>query len=343
MCESLEERIVLDATVDPAGADDSQDDLSSADPMEDQQSVPGAESGEGSQQSPDPVEQVAGSDLNVVLVSSALDDIASIAEAAADGAQVVIYDASSADLAGIVGLLEQLVESQGERIDQLAVLSHGDAGVLKLTEAEIFSAYTVESDPGLWQQLGSLLSDDARIDLYGCDIGQGEAGALLVETIAQVTGATVWASDDATGNVNGADWDLEVRSSSSDYALLIDIAALDGVSVYLDNGGMTNPGFETGDLTGWSTYHGPVTLIHADSETYGGWASGETPYADSGEWIIRLDNNGGTGYDDDPSRIYQLFESNGDALVFAYNFVTDRDYIGFDTFGYRVRVGITGR
>ncbi len=338
VCEALEERIVLDAAVDQGSTDDSQDhqvDTGAQDPT---QADAGAQNGTGAEQASDPVAEVAGGELHVVLISNELDQVESLSQAATDGTVVVVYDASNTDLAGIVSLLQQLVDSEGKQIGQLAVFTHGDPGVLKLSDGQTFSAHTIESDPGAWQQLGTLLAQDARIDLYGCDVGQGEAGVQLVETIAQVTGATVWASDDATGNTDGADWDLEVRSSESDYGLLIDTAALDGVSVYLDNSDMTNPDFETGDLTGWTVDEGPVTVIHADHETYGGYTIEDTPYADTGAYIIRVDvTSGQSGYDNNPSELHQdFYVSTGDSLVFAYYFVTDRDYSGFDSFGYRV-------
>ena len=42
-------------------------------------------------------------------------------------------------------------------------------GVLMLTEGESFSALTVISTGELWESLGSLMTDDAVLDLYGCD------------------------------------------------------------------------------------------------------------------------------------------------------------------------------
>jgi hypothetical protein len=75
VCEALEERIVLDAAVDQGASDDSQNDTSDGDTPDDTQAIPGAQSSEGADQPTDPVEQVASDDLNVVLISSALDQV----------------------------------------------------------------------------------------------------------------------------------------------------------------------------------------------------------------------------------------------------------------------------
>ena len=76
------------------------------------------------------------------------------------------------NLGSIEAKLHDLVDATGQKIDHLAIVSHGDPGLLKLTSTDVFTAL-VESNPGPWQTLGTLLSKDARIDFYGCDIGQG--------------------------------------------------------------------------------------------------------------------------------------------------------------------------
>jgi hypothetical protein len=236
--EQLEERIVLDA----AGAD--------SDPQENQQDTSDntqkqVEGGESAQppgtaatasnvsQASDPLGDIFNQDLSVVLISNALDKVEALSDAAVDGSKVIVYDASQDDLGDIVATLSELVDSNAQEIGQLAILSHGAKGALSLGNGEFWTVETLQTDSSAWIALGGLLADDARIDLYGCSIGVGEDGVLLVETLAGITGAIVWASDDPTGNVPSADWDLEEKTNESARGYLIDGSLLADADVSL--------------------------------------------------------------------------------------------------------------
>lgn len=59
------------------------------------------------------------------------------------------------------------------------------------------------------------LSSNADILLYGCNFAEGNVGLAAVNTLSQLTGADIAASDDLTGNGDlGGDWQLEVISGS---------------------------------------------------------------------------------------------------------------------------------
>gem|GEM_PF-6472504 len=164
-----------------------------------------------------------GADLNVALISSSLSDTATLSAAVTDNAQVIVYDAKTTDLAKIDALLAEVVNSAGgHKIDHLAILSHASSGFLSLDNALKLTADDVRNDPAPWQALGGLLSQAATIDLYGCRIASDDAGAALVSSIADLTGATVRASNDNTGTIAGADWDLEVKVGANDPGYLID-------------------------------------------------------------------------------------------------------------------------
>ncbi|MCP4377420.1 MAG: DUF4347 domain-containing protein, partial [bacterium] len=70
---------------------------------------------------------------------------------------------------------------------------------------------------------GNALGEDADILLYGCNIAVGEDGRNLTDTLAELTGADVAASDDLTGHQSlGGDWDLEVQVGDIESGPLID-------------------------------------------------------------------------------------------------------------------------
>jgi hypothetical protein len=57
------------------------------------------------------------------------------------------------------------------------------------------------------------LATNANIVFWGCDVGQGSAGATFVSDVHTLTGATVGASSDATGAAAlGGNWSLEVAT-----------------------------------------------------------------------------------------------------------------------------------
>lgn len=340
----LEERIVLDASVaassqdNPDNPDNSDDSSSQTDNGSGDSGA--ADSGTGTE---DSLATVFDQDLNVVLISNAIDQIESVTDAVEDGARIIVYDGYNDDLPAIIESLRDLVDTTGQEIGHLAIVSHGDAGFFILSQLQVFNAEMVESTSDVWHELGTLLSDDARIDLYGCDTGQGDEGELLVNALADATGATVWASDDTTGDAFGGDWDLEVQSAESDLSYLIDGSAMTGVPIKLENELLTNPGFEFADTRGWTVDRGPVYVIEADSSNYGGMAIPDSPYAATSNYMLQIDNNSGAGYDNQTAEIYQDFwVTSADSVKFAYNFVTDRDYNGFDSFGWEITVVDTG-
>ncbi|MDQ7782880.1 MAG: DUF4347 domain-containing protein [Desulfomonilaceae bacterium] len=227
--EQLEERIVLDAAVDSSAQENNEQNHSEApqDAGGDQTAPAEASGAPQSQdgQTSDPLGEVFNQDLNVVLISNALDQVEAISQAAVDDAEVVVFDAENDDMGSIVDALTSLADSTGKQIGHLAILSHGAPGTIALGQDAAFSNLSQGPDLVPWQELRQYLTEDARIDLYGCNTGYGEDGLELVTKLSDLTGATVWASDDNTGSEVNADWVLEIRSGDDPRGYLIDEAA----------------------------------------------------------------------------------------------------------------------
>ena len=61
------------------------------------------------------------------------------------------------------------------------------------------------------------LSENADLLIYGCNFAEGQVGENAADTLANLTGADIAASDDLTGHASlGGDWDLEYRSGEID-------------------------------------------------------------------------------------------------------------------------------
>ncbi len=97
----------------------------------------------------------------------------------------------------------------------LHIVSHGSDGYITLNGEKI-SNDTL--NPADWKAIGEHLADDADIHIYGCDTAKTDEGKALIQNIADLTGADVAASTNATG-ANG-DWDLEYRAGLVESATL---------------------------------------------------------------------------------------------------------------------------
>ncbi|WP_129139169.1 DUF4347 domain-containing protein [Modicisalibacter coralii] len=144
----------------------------------------------------------------VALIDTSIEGYEAIAESFSDDVEVITFAAD--------GTLGQLAELLGGYRDLQAIhlVSHGSTGAITLGGVAIDGEGLEASAPAL-AGIGSALSADGDILLYGCDVGADERGRDFVDRFASLTGADVAASDDATGaTALGGDWDLEVASGT---------------------------------------------------------------------------------------------------------------------------------
>ena len=233
--EELEQRIVLDASVDPTFQDHP---LSSALPASDFAHAahpllsfginPDAAPGSASHAAP------AGHGLNVVMISDALPlkDLDAMRDAAAGHAKVLLYSESRDNLDSLNAVLKDVVESSGKKIDNLGIVGHAQAGQIWVA-ADKFDLASAQTSRDAWQDLGQNLADDAQIQLYGCDTAGNAFGQALVDRIALYTHADVLASAHKTGGPDH-DWSLEYSSNPRVSQVdLFDSHDLAGVTVEL--------------------------------------------------------------------------------------------------------------
>ncbi len=217
--EALEERIVLDATV-ASVPNDNPNGGTTADPQAHttDQSAQTADASNGAAQTagpaaaPDPAHQVFQQDLNVVLVSNALDQIEAISAAAVDDAKVIVYDAQKDNLNTIGAMLDDLSSSTGQKIGVLAIVGHGEQGLIQIGLDQINSSNVFKFISSL-EALANDFSQDAQIQFYGCSVAAGEEGRGLIDQIAFYTTADVFASSNDTGGAAN-DWTLEYVSQA---------------------------------------------------------------------------------------------------------------------------------
>ncbi|MCA9263247.1 MAG: DUF4347 domain-containing protein, partial [Planctomycetales bacterium] len=156
-------------------------------------------------------------------------------------------------------------------IDALHIVSHGRSGALQLGSGWLDASSFDRATNGVLTDLGNALADDADILLYGCDVGAGPLGASFVDTFAQLTGADVAASIDATGPDSlGGDWELEYRVGRVTTDSMFDDAAQQALATLLA------PTPTTSLSVAQPTYIGETVALTATFTNTGG--VGETGY-----------------------------------------------------------------
>ena len=141
---------------------------------------------------------------------------------------VLVLDTSKDGIAQVSAALESL-----GTLSSLQFLTNGVSGQIALggTTLDSATAAAHASDIAQW---GAHLAGNADIVFWGCDVASGTDGALFLQDIHTLTGASVDASLDPTGA--GSNWVLEshLGTSAQDVALPFSATAMDSFSGVLD-------------------------------------------------------------------------------------------------------------
>lgn len=150
---------------------------------------------------------------SVVFVDARVPDPAAFA---APGREVIVL---SGDQDGIAQIANALDGRSG--IEAIHIVSHGDSGRLSLGSGSV----TVDTIQGLHRDallaIGQVLSPEGDILIYACDYAAGADGQAAMSLWADLTGADIAASTDATGHTGlGGDWTLEAQLGTVDATVL---------------------------------------------------------------------------------------------------------------------------
>ncbi|MBA2672884.1 DUF4347 domain-containing protein, partial [Ramlibacter sp.] len=231
-------------------------------------------------QDPDAQQQDAALDVSLVPMSALLGPElvfieSNVADAAllmqsmqAAGKEVYLLDTAQDGLRLISSVLEGR-----EGISALHLVTHGGEGWIDLGATRLDTDAVAARQADL-QAIGSHLSADADILLYGCDVGAG-AGPSFVQAVAAATGADVAASSDTTGAASlGGDWELEIRSGDVEVQPAVDASLAELYGHVLALSGVT-AAFGTGAGNNFTSVGGYSTA--AQDVTYK--VSGDAAYA----------------------------------------------------------------
>ncbi|TWC21340.1 uncharacterized protein DUF4347 [Pseudomonas sp. SJZ085] len=217
MIMSLEPRMLFDGAVAATVADAAQPD---AHPTADAAKTPTADQATDTHvaQGQADATEAAVPGKSVVFVDSRVKDAASLLEGVAPGTEVVQLDATKDGLQQIADYLDT---HQG--VSSVQIIAHGNAGDLWLGNAYL-SADNVQARAEVLAQIGQDMNAGGDILIYGCYTAQGERGLELVDSLAQLTGRDVAASNDRTGL--GGDWDLEIATGNIESANVLSATAM---------------------------------------------------------------------------------------------------------------------
>ncbi len=150
----------------------------------------------------------------IVFLVDDLADVQRLCDGALAYTEMYLLDAKGDALQQMAAILE----GRGE-LDAIHLLSHGASGELQLGTTTLNSG-NVNEYAGLLAEIGAALAPNGDLLLYGCNVAEGAKGVDFIGRIAQLTGADVAASVDASGAAAlGGNWELEYQTGAIESAL----------------------------------------------------------------------------------------------------------------------------
>ncbi len=320
---SLEQRLMFDAAAAATAAEVkseqvAQDQAEAAVSTEASHETTGAEIGE----SQDVLSALASympteSRTEVVFVDPTVPDFEALVAGMGPNVEVVMLDAARD---GVEQIAESLVGRTG--IDAIHLISHGRSGELHLGTGTLTTESMSEEYAGEFATIREALSEHADLLVYGCDFAEGQTGLDAVQRLADLTGADVQASTDATGHISlGGDWEFEAQTGAIETRLAIaepvrmNWAGILGAETVRDR--FSAEAYSNNDGTqSWASNW-------SETDASGGGASGGDVRVNSGQLRIDTDRVG-----NQISRQVNLSGTSGATLAFDYsNSLTGADRI----------------
>jgi len=168
----------------------------------------------------------------VVFVDARVQDKDQLVANAAPNTEVVILNQGSDGLDQIAAYL-----AGHHDVGSVQIVAHGWEGNLWLGSTFVDQA-SLQAHQGDLTAIGQALRPGGDILLYACDTAAGSDGLAFVNTLSQLTGADVAASDNRTGS--GGDWNLEIATGSIEAASALSNDAMTGYDHSLATRTVTN-------------------------------------------------------------------------------------------------------
>jgi Domain of unknown function (DUF4347)/Bacterial Ig domain/Bacterial cadherin-like domain/Extended Signal Peptide of Type V secretion system len=285
---------------------------------------------------PPAVEPTVATSQEIVFVDGRVTDPAAFE---GEGREVIVLTVEQDGLSQIASALAGRAD-----IDAIHIVSHGSDGLLTLGSTEVTAASIQSTQQDYLQSIGQALGADGDILIYACDYAAGSAGLESMHLIADITGADVAASSDATGHESlGADWTLEQSSGEIEVQALAPLAWMNALDFTFTGAGtvgavgMANNIMGAGVTVVSATYQGGATqsgtFASGSGVTFGsnvlGFTSGTILSTGSNAaGVAGPNNNGGygdnaPGVDGDAALDAMAGNATLDAAILNISFIPD--------------------
>ena len=130
----------------------------------------------------------------LVFIDSSVAGIDALIAGIAPDIRIYVLDPAQDGLAQMASILAGY-----SGLAAIHVISHGSAGSLRLGISTV-DRPAIAAHADQLAAIGSALSANGDLLLYGCDVGAGAVGQSFIAALAQATGADLAASTDTTGS-----------------------------------------------------------------------------------------------------------------------------------------------
>ncbi|MEQ1651594.1 MAG: tandem-95 repeat protein, partial [Hyphomicrobium sp.] len=308
---------------------------------------------------------------SIAFIDQNVEDIDAIVAGIDPSTEIVLLDGSKSGVDQIASYLSGRTD-----VGSIHIFSHGEAGRIYLGTDTLDEA-TLSQFSDQLLAIGETLSVDGDILIYGCNVAEGDGGAELVRALANMTGADIAASDDATGYAGlGGDWVLEVKAGQIDVSTVavvdwehvmapVTVTALNGTTVTattladnISGSGVTVVGASyTGDnsqagtftsATGysseWLAYDSGVVLSTGSATSHIGANTATNTTVDAPGTGTDADFTligGGTSFDTSAMTINFIPDSNQITLQFTFGSEEYNEYV-YANFNDAIGVWVNG-
>jgi len=160
----------------------------------------------------------------IVFVDKSLPNLGTLLANVPPGAETVLLDP---DTDGLTQIASTLANRSG--ITALHIVTHGTESQLQIGGSVLDSQSMAGQYADTLKEIGTHLSADADVLVYGCNFGAGTDGSLAMTELSHALGADVAGSTDATGHAAlGGNWTLEKHAGHIE-ARALDAASWDGL------------------------------------------------------------------------------------------------------------------
>ena len=145
---------------------------------------------------------------DIIFIDTAVAGYEQLASEWANRGTVILIDSSRDGVDQMMTALAGMSD-----INAIHIVSHGSANTVFLGTTRIGTDTISGSLAASLASIGSKLSVNGDILIYGCNVSLDDSGQTFIDAFARATSADVAASNDVTGSVaEGGDWELESRT-----------------------------------------------------------------------------------------------------------------------------------